>query len=676
MDDNVDVHVPDGSTWTIVGNKEIGSDGTVALSDLVDTDIPMIPQPDAMLWYDEFSGKWKPKTLSSLPPGEAGQNGEDGKSAYEIYAETTTDSPVLTVQEWLDSLQGEDGKDSMEVWLENNPGSSVEDYFEAMRGPIGPDGLSSFDLWLIDNPGGTEEEYWASLEGPQGEPGPGFDYKGNVATEADLPNDAGNPNSDGDAYFVEDVQELFAWGADDQWHSLGQIKGEQGDQGLQGESGDSAYEVWLKHNPGKSEEEYLESLKGEQGEDGLGQMVGVGSTVTLDAGESATVTQNPNLSTQEKIILDFGIPKGLDGINGSPGDEGLPGEDGASAYEIWLAAGNAGSEQDFLDSIVGDPGPDGDDGLSAYEIALDNGFVGTEEEWLKTLIGEQGPQGDGIHIKGHVSDESQLPSSGEVGDAYGDDNGDLWVYSDEGTWVNFGHVQGPAGENGADGKSAYASALDAGFVGSEEEWIASLKGDEGEPGESVKGDPGDPGKSAFEIAVEQGFQGTEDQWLESLKGEDGLLDDETLAQIQGDISAINSTLTPSSDDTVLTGHVTDNGDGTFSYSTAWEKVEHPDFDNSHTDGPDRNVTVGESAMSATTGGENVVMGVAAFSEGGDSRYENVVIGDRAGGYVDKFYYGDVEGNVLIGYDAGAPHFLNQQYTHFKGGKNNIIIGAK
>ena len=489
MESGVDVHIPDGSTWTIVGNKEVGADDSVALSDLVDTDIPMIPQPDAMLWYDEFSGKWKPKTIASLPPGEAGQDGEDGKSAYEIYAETTSDVPVKTVQEWLDSLQGsdgedgEDGKDSLEVWLEKNPGSTEEDYFIAMKGPQGDQGLSSFEVWLESNPGGTEEEYWDSLEGPQGQPGPGFDYKGNVATEADLPNDPASPNSDGDAYFVEDVNEMFAWGADDQWHSLGQIQGPQGDEGDKGETGDSAYEVWLKSNPGKTEQEFLDSLKGEKGdtgedgEDGLAQMVGVGSTITLDAGESASVTQNPSLSTQEKIILDFGIPKGADGADGQDGSEGAPGADGESAYETWLAAGNTGSEQEFLDSIVGETGEPGEDGLSAYEIAKSDGFVGTEEEWLASLQGEKGEQGDGIHIKGHVSDESQLPPTADVGDAFGDDNGDLWIYSDDGTWVNFGHVQGPAGADGADGKSAYAIAVEQGFDGTEAEWLESLKGD-------------------------------------------------------------------------------------------------------------------------------------------------------------------------------------------------------
>lgn len=35
------------------------------------------------------------------------------------------------------------------------------------------------------------------------------------------------------------------------------------------------------------------------------------------------------------------------------------------------------------------------------------------------------------------------------------------------------------------------------------------------------GGAGEPGKSAYEIAVEHGFVGTEEEWLESLKGEKG-----------------------------------------------------------------------------------------------------------------------------------------------------------
>ena len=56
---------------------------------------------------------------------------------------------------------------------------------------------------------------------------------------------------------------------------------------------------------------------------------------------------------------------------------------------------------------------------------------------------------------------------------------------------------------GKDGKSAYEIALDHGFVGTEEEWLESLKGEKGNPGtpgragspgaRGEKGDPGEPG---------------------------------------------------------------------------------------------------------------------------------------------------------------------------------------
>ena len=45
-----------------------------------------------------------------------------------------------------------------------------------------------------------------------------------------------------------------------------------------------------------------------------------------------------------------------------------------------------------------------------------------------------------------------------------------------------------SGSIGADGKSAYEVAVDNGYVGTEQEWIKSLKGEQGE-----KGDRGDSG---------------------------------------------------------------------------------------------------------------------------------------------------------------------------------------
>ena len=60
------------------------------------------------------------------------------------------------------------------------------------------------------------------------------------------------------------------------------------------------------------------------------------------------------------------------------------------------------------------------------------------------------------------------------------------------------------------GKSAYAAAVELGYDGTEEEWIASLKGEDGEPG-----------KTAYEHAVELGYVGDEASWIASLRGDEG-----------------------------------------------------------------------------------------------------------------------------------------------------------
>lgn len=66
------------------------------------------------------------------------------------------------------------------------------------------------------------------------------------------------------------------------------------------------------------------------------------------------------------------------------------------------------------------------------------------------------------------------------------------------------------GNNGKDGKSAYELAVEKGYSGTIEQWIASLNGTNG-----------NNGKSAYELAVEKGYQGTMEEWLESLKGSQG-----------------------------------------------------------------------------------------------------------------------------------------------------------
>ena len=72
---------------------------------------------------------------------------------------------------------------------------------------------------------------------------------------------------------------------------------------------------------------------------------------------------------------------------------------------------------------------------------------------------------------------------------------------------------------GKDGKSAYEIALDHGFVGTEEQWLASLHGDNGANGLGGEaGKDGANGKSAYELAVEYGYSGTQEEFLQLLLG--------------------------------------------------------------------------------------------------------------------------------------------------------------
>jgi len=75
---------------------------------------------------------------------------------------------------------------------------------------------------------------------------------------------------------------------------------------------------------------------------------------------------------------------------------------------------------------------------------------------------------------------------------------------------------------GQAGKSAYQIWLDQGNVGSEADFLLSLKGADGLPGEQgVTGEPGIDGKSAYQIWLDQGNVGSEADFLLSLKGSNG-----------------------------------------------------------------------------------------------------------------------------------------------------------
>jgi len=124
-----------------------------------------------------------------------------------------------------------------------------------------------------------------------------------------------------------------------------------------GQDGKDAYQAWLDEGNTGTQAEFIESLQGAPGEagdtpyiqDGTWWIDGTdtGIKAVAEDGITPVIGQNGNWF--------------VDGNDTGIQAEGQPGQEGKSAYQIWLDAGNTGTEQDFLDSLQGtdgDPAPE------------------------------------------------------------------------------------------------------------------------------------------------------------------------------------------------------------------------------------------------------------------------------------------------------------------------------
>ena len=135
---------------------------------------------------------------------------------------------------------------------------------------------------------------------------------------------------------------------------------------------------------------------------------------------------------------------------------------------------------------------------------------------------------------------------------------------------------GGTGEPGKNGKSAFEIAVENGFVGTETEWLASLKGQQGD-----KGDPGEKGDpfvysdfTAEQLESLKGPQGDKgDPGEKGEKGDDGSLvvnvakNSQIKSGLRGNILLADCTrnlLNPTLETTTKNGVTcTNNGDGTY-----------------------------------------------------------------------------------------------------------------
>ncbi len=234
-------------------------------------------------------------------------------------------------------------------------------------------------------------------------------------------------------------------------------------------------------------------------------------------------------SSTGPLSQNCGVTTSVPGATGATGPAGATGANGLSAYELWLAVGNDGTLQQFLDSLVGTPQPVtniyiGSDGVtgtpgtygkSAYQLWLDAGNTGTSQEFLDSLVGHGGADG----AAGLSAYELWILE---------DNDGDIDDFFDSLVGgVGPSGSPGPSGAPGATGLSAYDIYVLNGGEGGVAGFLESLRGPAGpagEPGQCLPGATGAAGAnglSAYDIWKLQGNAGSEALFLLSLIGPSG-----------------------------------------------------------------------------------------------------------------------------------------------------------
>lgn len=386
-------------------------------------------------WIKEASLKFSDLTDDEIAqlrgsPGKDGRDGrpgEDGKSfsmeehgpQIRQWVEQLIPKFKDFTPEQIAAIRGEKGADGKSFVFDDHALEIEKIIFDAVEA-VRPDLKLKFeDL--------TEDER-ASLRGPRGERGrPGKDF--DLTEHLEFFQTLKLKFSDLTPQEVDSLKLTFSHLSDDEKNQLklkfsdlteeekfslrgprGQ-RGKQGVAGLRGERGEKGEKGDTVIGPrgpvgpiGPQGRNGIDGINGRDGRNGADAPVVVDIELNRTGREisftfhfsdgSSIETPSVKLPASDVYV----IGGGGGGSSGDGSGNGAPGEDGKSAYELWLDEGNSGSISDFLDSLIGAPGTNGTDGVdgeSAYEIWLAEGNTGTEQDFLDSLKGPQGDPGPG-----------------------------------------------------------------------------------------------------------------------------------------------------------------------------------------------------------------------------------------------------------------------------------------
>ena len=272
------------------------------------------------------------------------------------------------------------------------------------QGPVGPEGQQGAD----------------GADGPQGDPGP-----------------TGPAGPDGPQGLPGDT-------------------GPEGPQGVQGEQG-------LPGDPGADGPPGADGAQGPQGE--IGPTGPAGPIVPLD---DLTNVDTTGKNDGDTVIWDGGQGLWIPGSGGGGGTSdhgqllGLGDDDHQQYPPMFVQPAEPALTRDGVlwFDVDDDPGF-----ASNYDLAVANGFVGTEQDYLDSLVGPQGEQG----IQGEQGLQGDIGPKGDTGDT--GPQGDMGPQGEQG-------IQGEKGDTGDIGLTG-----DTGPQGEQ-----GIQGDQG-----AKGDTGDAG---------------------------------------------------------------------------------------------------------------------------------------------------------------------------------------
>lgn len=263
-------------------------------------------------------------------------NGKDGDSAYQLWKNGQKPGTDVSFEAFLNAFRGAKGE-------------------MGIQGPAGPQGEQG-DIWIPIISTDGENLYFRNSKGEETNRFPIKGAKGDQGLQG-AQGPIGPKGDKGEAWMpvvTNDGCFLYFRNADGEETERFPIKGVKGDQGIQG-------------------------ARGLQGETGPVYTPRINSDGTLSWTNNGDNLPNPtpiNIKgergdkgeegvTFQPIVKDGVIywtnNQGKDNpdpvrIAGPQGDRGDVGRTGLSAYQIWLKAGNLGTEQDFLDSLKGERG--------------------------------------------------------------------------------------------------------------------------------------------------------------------------------------------------------------------------------------------------------------------------------------------------------------------------------